>query len=64
MARNFVQSVMNTIDVASLDDATAKTLARVAAEGVEAYAIVCPTTFEGTTPGGLVPVEIKAGVFA
>ena len=44
--------------------AFAQTLACVVAEGVEAYAIACVTTPEGTTPVGLVPIEITPGVFA
>ncbi|MDA0799069.1 MAG: DNA/RNA nuclease SfsA [Chloroflexi bacterium] len=49
---------------AEKDPVFADTLARVVAEGVEAYAIACVTTPEGTTPVGLVPIEITPGVFA
>jgi sugar fermentation stimulation protein A len=49
---------------AEADPVFAATLARVVAEGVEAYAIACETTPEGTTPLRLVPIEISPGVFA
>jgi sugar fermentation stimulation protein A len=49
---------------AEKDPVFADTLACVVAEGVEAYAIACVTTPEGTTPVGLVPIEITPGVFA
>ena len=49
---------------AEADPVFTETLSRVLDEGVEAYAIACVTTPEGTTPVGLVPIEISPGVFA
>jgi sugar fermentation stimulation protein A len=49
---------------AEADPVFTETLVRVVDEGVEAYAIVCVTTPEGTMPVGLVPIEISPGVFA
>ena len=47
---------------AAKDPLFAETLATVTREGVEAYAIVCESTPEGTTPVRLVPVDVHGGV--
>jgi sugar fermentation stimulation protein A len=49
---------------AEKDPVFAATLAHVVGHGVEAYAIACTTTPEGTVPVRLVPIEITPGVFA
>jgi DNA-binding sugar fermentation-stimulating protein len=49
---------------AEADPVFTETLVRVVDEGVEAYAIACVTTPQGTMPVGLVPIEISPGVFA